>query len=230
LSKDDFSNIASSLPFHLQFFSVITTELVKVQGTRPSIAEAMSFFCDHPHLQKHTRHIEVWSPVWERRAGTAAAHVILPPTTPDRTTLVRVMNAHVAGFEPMSNVASAYQMASRNSSLYEIFSFVDMIFPEACILTLEGGHCKKPPMVRHFPEIENMEHGQKRLPTLGKIRTLILKSAWNLMRTEEDFDTIMAAMPNLQEWHSSYAKPKSKSYLSTIPQHMPTKHQVTNRM
>lgn len=176
------------------------------------------FFSDHPHLQKHTRHIEVWSPVWERRAGTANAHVILPPTTPERTTLVRVMNAHVAGFEPSSNVASAYQLASRNSSLYEIFTFIDLIFPEACVLTLEGGHCKKPPMVRHFPEAH--EGIKRRLPSLARIRTLILKSAWNIMRTEEDFDTIMAALPNLKEWHSSYAKPKSKSYLSKFPYHL----------
>ncbi len=34
------------------------------------------------------------------------------------------------------------------------------------------------------------------------------------MRTGEDFDVIMAALPNIQEWHTSYAKPKSKSYLS----------------
>lgn len=127
-------------------------------------------------------------------------------------------------------MASAYQMATRNSSLYEIFSFVDMIFPEACILTLEGGHCKKPPMVRHFPEVEDIEHGQRRLPTLGRIRTLVLKSAWNLMRTEEDFDTIMAAMPNLQEWHSSYAKPKSKSYLSKTSRLLPIVYEMTNRM
>jgi hypothetical protein len=153
--------------------------------------------------------------VWERRAGAANAHVILPPTTPERTTLVRVMNAHVAGFEPSSNVASAYQLASRNSSLYEIFTFIDLMFPKACVMTLEGGHCKKPPMVRHFPEVH--EDVERRLPSLARIRTLILKSAWNIMRTEEDFDTIMAALPNLKEWHSSYAKPKSKSYLSTVP-------------
>jgi hypothetical protein len=124
------------------------------------------------------------------------------------------MNAHVAGFEPSSNVASAYQLASRNSSLYEIFTFIDLMFPKACVLTLEGGHCKKPPMVRHFPEMQGVE---RLLPRLARIRTLIVKSAWNIMRTEEDFDTIMAALPNLKEWHSSYAKPKSKSYLSNVP-------------
>ncbi len=73
------------------------------------------------------------------------------------------MNAHVAGFELSSNVTSAYQLASRNSTVYEIFKFVDLTFPLACVLTLEGGHCKKPPMVKHFPE-ENF--GNKRLPIL----------------------------------------------------------------
>jgi hypothetical protein len=103
-------------------------------------------------------------------------------------------------------------MASRNSSLYEIFTFVDIVFPSACVLTLEGGHCKKPAMVRYFATGEG--RGDRRLPRLQNIRVLILKSAWNIMRTEEDFATIMTALPNIQEWHIGYAKPKSKSYLS----------------
>jgi hypothetical protein len=190
-----------------------------VQGTRPSINEAILFFSEHPHLQRYTRHIEIWSPVWERRAGMPPVHVILPPTSPDRTALVRVLNTHnMPGLaEASSNVASAYQLASKNSSLYEIFTLVDLMFPEACILTLEGGHCKKPPMIKHFSNSEEKTNSERKLPRLERIRTLVLKSAWNLMRTEEDFNTIMAAFPNLQEWHSSYAKPKSKSYLSMNP-------------
>jgi hypothetical protein len=151
--------------------------------------------------------------VWERRAGHASAQLILPPETPNGRTLVRVMDVeYVPGLEHSSNVISAYCLASRNSSLYEIFAFVALMFPNACVLTLEGGHCKKPPKLAHFPE--DAEYLDRVLPQIGNIRTLILKSAWNIMRTEEDFHTIMAALPNIREWHSSYAKPKSKSYLS----------------
>jgi hypothetical protein len=48
------------------------------------------------------------------------------------------------------------------------------------------------------------------------------------MRTEEHFDTIMAALPNLREWHSSYAKPKSKSYLSNTPKLFSNRVSMTN--
>ncbi|KAI9743609.1 MAG: hypothetical protein M1818_002925 [Claussenomyces sp. TS43310] len=184
---------------------------IKIQGTRPSVENALLFFTSHPHLQKFPRHVEIWSPVWERRAGLLGGQVLIPPTTPERITLVPAVQGSTGGLETSSNVTSAYQLSSRNSSLYEIFQLIHMVFPRACILTLEGGHCKKPPKVRHFPEGESMLHS---LPKLPSIRTLILKSAWNIMRTEEDFEVIMAALPKLREWNSSYAKPKSKSYIS----------------
>lgn len=182
---------------------------IKVKGTRPSIVEAIDFFVEHPHLQQHPRHIEIWSPVWERRTGPAFEQIIFAPTTPERSTLTRTFDGAAGGFESSSSLTAAYQLSSRNSTLYEIFHFVSMIFPMACVLTLEGGHCKKPPMIKHFQD-ENAES----LPRLDSIRTLILKSAWNIMRTEHDFHTIMAAVPQLEEWQSSYAKAKSKSYLS----------------
>jgi hypothetical protein len=119
------------------------------------------------------------------------------------------MNNAGGGLEFSGSVTSAYQQASSNSTLYEIFGFVQMIFPRACVLTLEGGHCKKPNMVKHFPGVE-----VSALPELPNMRTLILKSAWNIMRSEQDFRTIMTALPHLREWNTSYAKPKSKSYHS----------------
>jgi hypothetical protein len=193
------------------------TSLVKIQGTRPSIAEGVAFFLEHPQLQTLVKHIEVWSPVWERRPGIACSTTI-PPTTAERihphgTTLTTSL---LTAREPNGTVVSPYQMATQNCSLAEIFLFVEMLFPDACILTLEGGHCKKPPMVRYFTEREEADHSPNSLPILHTIRTLVLKSAWTLMRTEDDFDHIMAAMPNLQEWHCSYAKAKSKAYLSKI--------------
>lgn len=184
---------------------------IKVKGTRPSIADAIEFFVENQHLQQHPRHVEVWSPVWERRTGPALEQIIFPPTTPERSTLTRTFDGSPGGFESSSNLTAAYQLSSRNSTLYEIFQFISIVFPQACVLTLEGGHCKKPPMIKHF-----QEDGATDLPRLDKIRTLILKSAWNIMRTEEDFNTIMSAVPHLEEWQSSYAKAKSKSYLSKL--------------
>jgi hypothetical protein len=52
------------------------------------------------------------------------------------------------------------------------------------------------------------------MPKVHSVRTLISKGQWNLIREEEDFQNIMSALPNLQEWHGSYSKPKSKSYLT----------------
>lgn len=87
--------------------------------------------------------------------------------------------------------------------------FVRLTFAEACILTLEGGERKKPPMVQHFQHTELLA-----LPIIDSVRTLVCKGQWNLMRSNEDFQNIAAALPNLNEWHGSYAKPKSKSYIS----------------
>jgi hypothetical protein len=77
-------------------------------------------------------------------------------------------------------------------------------------LTLEGGERKKPPMVKQF-----LLSGKGQcMPRIDTITTLVCKGQWNLMRTNEDFQVIAKALPNLLEWHGSYAKPKSKSYLS----------------
>jgi len=102
-----------------------------------------------------------------------------------------------------------YQTVNNNCTLEEVFRFVQLTFSEACVLSLEGGERKKPPMVRHFKK----EGESQSLPTLETIRTLVCKGQWNLLRENDDFQTIAAALPNLVEWHGSYAKPKSKSYL-----------------
>jgi hypothetical protein len=88
-------------------------------------------------------------------------------------------------------------------------------------MTLEGGERKKPPMVRHFVEDNN---AKARLPVIESVRTLVCKGQWNLLRSNGDFQVIASALPNLNEWHGSYAKPKSKSYLSmsTILPYLPS--------
>ena len=93
-----------------------------------------------------------------------------------------------------------------------------MTFGEACVLTLEGGDRKKPPMVEHF-----LNDRIKRLPVLESIKTLVCKGQWNILRTYEDFQNIATALPNLNEWHGSYSRAKSKSYicLSTVLPKLP---------
>ena len=125
--------------------------------------------------------------------------------------------------QEVENINQAYQLASSNSTLDEIFWCVSCLFPEACILTIEGGHCKKPPMIQQF-RISKQCATQQKLPELPKIRTLVLKGAWNVMREDIHFVTLTTALPNLREWQTTYAKPKTKAYklMSSIIRHIPT--------
>ena len=118
--------------------------------------------------------------------------------------------------QEVENINQAYQLASSNATLDEIFNCVSCLFPEACILTIEGGHCKKPPMIQQFRRSKFPIQNQ-RLQSLPSIRTLIIKGAWNVMREEVHFTIIVAALPNLREWQTTYAKPKTKAYTLMCP-------------
>ena len=124
--------------------------------------------------------------------------------------------------QEVENINQAYQLASSNSTLDEIFGCVSCLFPEACILTIEGGHCKKPPMIQQFRTLESCPADQK-LPELPKVRTLVMKGAWNVIREDTHFITLTNALPNLREWHTTYAKPKTKAYrlISSVVRHIP---------
>jgi hypothetical protein len=184
---------------------------LKIKGTTASILQSIAWFIEHPHLQEYVRHIEIWVPVWERRPGHTD-QILIAPTTPDRTALIRVINANgVAGFEQSNNLSSAYQQSSGNSSLQEIFNFVDQCFPGACVMTLEGGHAKKPAKIDHF--LPESPLGA-RLPIVRSVKTLVIKGAYRFIQTESDLLRIAEALPNLQEAHYTYAKAKSKAYAS----------------
>lgn len=178
---------------------------LKLRGTRDSIDQSLVWFYGHPHLCAYVRHIEIWFPVFQQKRLPFDRLLRIPLTNPDRSTLIRSL-AHV-GTEPTTGIT--YQTPDNNCTLSEIFQFVRNTLPEACILTLEGGERKKPPQVRLFLPNEP----KSKLPTISTIRTLVCKGQWNIIRTNEDFQTIAAALPNLSEWHGSYAKPKSKAYL-----------------
>jgi hypothetical protein len=178
---------------------------LKIKGTTDSIDSSSKWFELHPHLCVHVKHIEIWFPVFQQKNPAFDRTLRIPTTTPDRSSLIRSLSTQMAD----TATPITYQAPSNNCALEEVFIFVQMTFTEACILTLEGGERKKPPMVQHFLHSEH-----QKLPVIESIRTLVCKGQWNLIRSNEDFQNIAAALPNLNEWHGSYAKPKSKSYIS----------------
>jgi len=187
--------------------------IVKIKGTKAGLAEAADWFLLRPHLQQYVRHIEIWVPVWERRANQLPlvelrGSMTLEQHGRSQRTLV---TTYMRTPQEAESINQAYQLASSNAALDEIFGCVNCLFPEACILTIEGGHCKKPPMIRLF-RAENQTSTQQTLPVLTGIRTLVLKGAWNVMREDSHFRILADALPNIREWHTTYAKPKTKAY------------------
>lgn len=170
---------------------------IKIKGTRRSIDLATIWFEEHPHLARYVKHIEFWFPVFQPKLpiGLSLRAVTTGPGASAPTPILLA--------EPLK-----YQAPTSNCTLEEAFRFVRYTLPEACVLSLEGGERKKPPMVRHFRDAESGT-----LPVLDNITTLVCKSQWNLIRAKDDFQNIAAALPNLTEWHAAYAKGKSKSYL-----------------
>lgn len=169
---------------------------IKLKATVDSLRESFSYFTNHPHLRPYVKHIEIWFPVFRPKYGPLALSNAntLPTVTPDGLT------------------TASYVLPMDNCSLEEAFYFVAESFPEVCVMTLEGGERKKAPKVRHW--IRDSGQRLRVMPKVESIRTLICKGQWNLIRGEDDFEAIMSALPNLQEWHGSYSKPKSKSYLT----------------
>lgn len=138
-------------------------------------------------------------------------------------------------FVESANIALAYQPASHNATLDEIFDCAHLLFPQVCAITIEGGHCKKPPRIPYFrpaqtpPENASMRDeeplhaqnptslihaGKPQLAVLPNVGTLILKGAWNIIRTDTDFQILSRALPNLREWHCAYSKPKTDGYMA----------------
>ncbi len=168
---------------------------IKLKATCRSLNEALVYFANQPHLRAYVKHTEVWFPVFQPKYG--------PPAASSASTLPTVT------VDGLTN--ASYTLPADNCSLEETFYFVGTTFPEVCVLTLEGGERKKAPQVRHF--IRDGD-GPKSMPKIASVRTLVCKGQWNLIRSDDDFDAIISALPNLQEWHGSYSKPKSKSYLT----------------
>lgn len=169
---------------------------IKLRASVESLRDASDYFSAHPHLRSYVKHIEIWFPVFQPRYGSVALSTdTLPTVTRDGLT------------------TASYVLPMDNCSLEEAFRFVAESLPEVCVMTLEGGERKKAPKVRHWTR-NSRQQEPRVMPKVHSVRTLICKGQWNLIRGEEDFTTITSALPNLQEWHGSYHKPKSKSYLT----------------
>ena len=175
---------------------------IKVKGTKESIDQAVNWFLRKTHLTPYVKHIEIWFPVFQQKTVTDRT-LRGASVTPNRP----VVPLHLS--ENERSQLAVFHSPHNNCTLEEVFRFIQLTFGEACVLTLEGGERKKPPMVRQFMDDRK---GQK-LPVLGAITTWVCKGQWNLLRTNDDFQVIADALPNLSEWHGSYAKPKSKSYI-----------------
>ncbi|KAL3457903.1 hypothetical protein BJX64DRAFT_292661 [Aspergillus heterothallicus] len=189
---------------------------IKLKGTTDELVKSARWFRAHPHLAPYVRHVEIWIPVWGQRTIKHSSRHLPPRRFHDEdvaATDMGIVHAAMAlnGAETIPATDYKYHYASHNATLEEMFAHVHADFPEARILTLEGGHCKKPPMVRHF-RCDPSGRSSQSLPVLPDIQAFVMRGAWNIMRDYQHWSTLSRALPNVREWHCSYAKPKVEGY------------------
>jgi hypothetical protein len=171
---------------------------IKIKATMGSMKELVDWFAMHWHMRSYVKHVEIWFPVFEPKYSLQALANLntLPTVTVDGLT------------------QTSYTLPVDNCSLEYAFNIIGRTLPDICVLTLEGGERKKAPKVRYWSHSFSGEDLEMFRPKLMSVRTLVTKGQWNLIRSDQDFENIAASLPNLQEWHGYYSKPKSKSYLT----------------
>ena len=178
-------------------------------------------------------------PIWETKKGAVSQGHALDPVYVDRIG----SNFHGAYGQPITQrvlndqqaeISQIFQPAAHNATLSEIFASAQVLFPELHALTVEGGHCKRPPQIKYFPAPSvnrfpppaplDSRPSQSRLtfrvpspsgpllPTLGSVKVVILKGAWNIVRQPSELNTIIRALPSIQELHCTYHAPKTDAY------------------
>ncbi|KAJ5209894.1 hypothetical protein N7472_000033 [Penicillium cf. griseofulvum] len=191
---------------------------IRIKGSRDELAECARWFNKNRHLIPYVCHIEIWVPVWGGRAlwpSIPHSNVEQYATQAAAGRVMQLNHDHHRGEDIFY-----YHRATNNASLEEIFGLVRRFFPAARVLTLEGGHCKNPPMIRHFRHDNNIYNMRglvhRHLPVLKHIQTFIIRGAWNLMRRPEDWHNIERALPAMSEWHCAWTQPHMNAYLIMI--------------
>ena len=186
---------------------------IKIKGTRAGIHESEEWFLGRRHLAEYVRHIEFWVPVWGEKTSldTKSFDIAVPTPTDNR-------NFHQLAYPTDSGLMTANELLGFNfklsvysATLSEIFFHTAAFFDQARILTIEGGHCKKSNMIRHFPR-NLFPDPNSALHPLPNITTFVMRGAWNIMREHSHWKTIEAALPNIEEWQCNYAKPRPEAY------------------
>ncbi|KAI1099680.1 hypothetical protein F4804DRAFT_345309 [Jackrogersella minutella] len=195
--RKELSNLALMCPLWRDLIQQRLYRHIKLKATVHCSNDVMAFFVDHPHLRTYVKHIEIWFPVFQPKFHS---------TVPGDTSLA------LPTVSPEGIASATYALPTDNSTLEEVFYLVSMQFPEARVMTLEGGERKKAPRVKF--SFASPAWVTRDMPEIQSIRTLIVKGQWNIIRQPKDWEVISRALPNLEEWHGTYAKPKSKSYLS----------------
>lgn len=195
--RKELSNLALVTPLWRYLVQARLFRHIKVKATVHGCNEVVWFFTENQHLREFVKHIEIWFPVFQPKFNTSFpsnSSLALPTVSPE-------------------GISSAqYGLPTDNASLEEVFFLVGSTFSEVQVMTLEGGERKKAPKVKFSLPAPAWQ--PRELPEIRTIRTLIIKSQWNIIRHYKDWEYISNALPNLEEWHGTYAKPKSKSYLS----------------
>ncbi|KAI2615999.1 hypothetical protein GGR54DRAFT_610784 [Hypoxylon sp. NC1633] len=195
--RRELSNLALVCPLWRDLIQQRLYRHIKVKATVHCGNDVMAFFVHHRHLRAYVKHVEIWFPVFQPK---------FHPTAPGYTSLA------LPTVSPEGIASATYALPTDNSTLEEVFYLVSSQFPEVRVLTLEGGERKKAPRVKF--NFAGPSWITRDLPEILSIRTLIVKGQWNIIRQPNDWDVISRALPNLEEWHGTYARPKSKSYLS----------------
>ena len=184
---------------------------IKIKGTRAGIQESETFFSDHCHLTQHVRHIEFWVPVWGDKSSLVTEESIEALQNRSRQVHYPLAEQADEDLMPASDwLGFTFKLSVQTATLSEIFTHISAWFPNARVFSLEGGHCKKSNMIRQFPKVL-FPGSQRHLSQLPNIRTFAMRGAWNIMRTYSDWKTIEAALPNLEEWHCGFAKPRPEA-------------------
>lgn len=185
---------------------------IKIKGTRTGLDESKEYFINHLHLTKYVRHIEFWVPVWGDKASfdNRSLDTLLPGGNDRAANLQLAHQANESLFPANDLLGFSFKLSAYSATLSQIFSHIACFFPEARVFTLEGGHCKKSNMIRHFPKTLFPPSNQA-LEPLPNIRTFAMRGAWNIMREHKHWQNLEAALPNVEEWHCGYAKPRPEA-------------------